>query len=273
MLEVRALSKIYPARRGGPAVSALEDVSFTIAANSAFGVVGESGSGKTTLTRCLIGLEKPSNGEILFEGQDIAKLSPAGWREIRARIQIVFQDPYASLNPRMNAREIITEPLVIHHDRLQLSPKAQTDRVVELLERVGLGARHLARYPHEFSGGQRQRIGIARALAVKPDMLILDEPTSALDVSVQAQILNLLVELQDSLKLSYLFISHDLGVVRYVCDHALLLLHGKVIEQGPVDQVFDHPESDYARRLIAAIPDVDPAQSLHLPLHRALHGS
>ena len=264
MLQVKGLSKIYPARRGSPAVTALDDVSFTIAANSAFGVVGESGSGKTTLTRCLIGLEKPSSGEMLFEGRDIARLSPAQLREMRARIQIVFQDPYASLNPRMSAQDIIGEPLLIHHDRLQLSAPARTDRVVELLERVGLGVRHLHRYPHEFSGGQRQRIGIARALAVKPDMLILDEPTSALDVSVQAQILNLLAELQDSLKLSYIFISHDLGVVRYICDRALLLLHGKVIEEGPVDQVFDHPRSDYARRLIAAIPDVDPAQSLHL---------
>ena len=160
MLQVKGLSKIYPARRGSPAVTALDDVSFTIAANSAFGVVGESGSGKTTLTRCLIGLEKPSSGEMLFEGRDIARLSPAQLREMRARIQIVFQDPYASLNPRMSAQDIIGEPLLIHHDRLQLSAPARTDRVVELLERVGLGVRHLHRYPHEFSGGQRQRIGI-----------------------------------------------------------------------------------------------------------------
>ena len=263
MLEVRSVTKIYSSSKKGLTHKALDQVSLSLAADQCLGVVGESGSGKTTLARCLIGLEKVDQGQILFDGYDITKLSVADWRALRAQIQIVFQDPYASLNPRMTAFEIISEPLHIHHARLNLNAAQQRDRVMDLLNLVGLGARHVHRYPHEFSGGQRQRIGIARALAVHPKLLILDEPTSALDVSVQAQILNLLLDLQKTLNLSYLFISHDLGVVRYVADHALLLLHGRVIESGPIDDVFDHPQSDYARRLLAAIPDVDPALSLH----------
>ena len=263
MLQVKDLTKIYPAAKKGPPITALDGVSFHVEAKSCFGIVGESGSGKTTLTRCMIGLEKPTSGQIFFEGQDITTLSPQALRDMRARIQMVFQDPYASLNPRMTAFEIICEPLLVHHKRLQMSDSQQRQRVLDLLEMVGLNARHLHRYPHEFSGGQRQRIGIARALAVKPKMLILDEPTSALDVSVQAQILNLLADLQKTLDLSYLFISHDMGVVRYICDRALLLYRGKMIEEGKVADVFDHPASDYAKRLIAAIPDVDPKLSLH----------
>jgi ABC-type oligopeptide transport system ATPase subunit len=262
MLRIRELTKIYQSKKAPP-ITALDGISFHVAARSCFGIVGESGSGKTTLTRCIIGLEKPTSGQIFFENQDITTLTPQALRDMRARIQMVFQDPYASLNPRMTAFEIICEPLIVHHNRLQMSSNQQRQRVLELLEMVGLNDRHLHRYPHEFSGGQRQRIGIARALAVKPKMLILDEPTSALDVSVQAQILNLLADLQKHLDLSYLFISHDMGVVRYICDRALLLYRGKMIEEGTVADVFDNPASDYAKRLIAAIPDVDPRLSLH----------
>jgi ABC-type oligopeptide transport system ATPase subunit len=263
MLEMRQVTKTYSGSKRGMVHTALDQVSLSLIANQCLGVVGESGSGKTTLARCLIGLEKIDEGQIYFDGYDVTKLSAADWRALRAEIQIVFQDPYASLNPRMTAFEIICEPLKIHHARLNLNRAQKRDRVMDLLNLVGLGERHVNRYPHEFSGGQRQRIGIARALAVNPKLLILDEPTSALDVSVQAQILNLLLDLQKTLKLSYLFISHDLGVVRYMADQTLLLLHGRVIESGPIDQVFDHPQSDYARRLLAAIPDVDPAFSLH----------
>ena len=263
MLQVRDLTKIYAGPKKAQIVTALDGVTFSMDANSCFGVVGESGSGKSTLSRCIIGLEKPSSGHILFEGVDIVNLSQKALRDIRSRIQMVFQDPYASLNPRMTAFEIICEPLLIHHKRLPMNALQQKHHVAELLQMVGLSERHLHRYPHEFSGGQRQRIGIARALAVKPKMLILDEPTSALDVSVQAQILNLLIDLQKNLDLSYLFISHDMAVIRYMCERALLLLHGKMIEEGPVASVFDNPQSAYAKRLTAAILDVDTSKSLH----------
>ena len=260
MLEIEGIGKVFPGRRGlfakGEPVTALGNVSLSVAKGECFGLVGESGSGKTTLTRCILRLDAPTSGRILFEGQDLATLSPVALRRLRARIQIVFQDPYASLNPRMSVHDIVTEPMVIHRDVLGLSSRQRTDRAAELLALVGLGAQHLHRYPHEFSGGQRQRIGIARALATNPDLILLDEPTSALDVSVQAQVLNLLCDLQSRLGLTYLFISHDLSVIRYVCDRVALIYRGNIVEQGATADVFDAPQSDYARMLIAAMPEV-----------------
>jgi ABC-type glutathione transport system ATPase component len=260
MLELDRVSKVYPGtRRGftrGTPVTALHEVSFEVRAGECFGLVGESGSGKTTLTRCILQLERPTAGTIRFEGEDLARLSPAALRRLRARIQIVFQDPQASLNPRMSVHDIVTEPLVVHRATLGLDARARTARAVELLTLVGLGPQHLYRYPHEFSGGQRQRIGIARALVTQPALLLLDEPTSALDVSVQAQVLNLLDDLQRRLGLTYLFISHDLAVIRYVCDRVALIHHGRIVEQGSRDAIFDTPQTDYARMLLAAMPEV-----------------
>jgi ABC-type oligopeptide transport system ATPase subunit len=258
-LRIEGVTKTYPSRGG--VVTALETVDLNIVARESFGLVGESGSGKTTLTRCILGLEPVTSGRIFYEGVDLASLSASEMRRMRARIQIVFQDPYASLNPRMSAHDIIEEPMVIHRDSLGLNARQRTDRVVELLQLVGLGEQHLWRFPHEFSGGQRQRIGIARALAVNPEVLILDEPTSALDVSVQAQVLNLLHDLQRRFALTYLFISHDLGVIRYICDHVALIYRGKIVEEGETEAVFTNPRSDYARMLIAAMPEPDPDKS------------
>jgi ABC-type oligopeptide transport system ATPase subunit len=260
MLELDNVSKLFPgSRRGftrGAPVQALKEVSLSIHRGESFGLVGESGSGKTTLTRCILQLDKPTGGRILFEGEDLATLSPAALRSLRARIQIVFQDPMASLNPRMSIHDIVAEPLVVHQGVMGLNGRQRTDRVAELLTLVGLGPQHLYRYPHEFSGGQRQRIGIARALATNPALLLLDEPTSALDVSVQAQVLNLLQDLQQRLGLTYLFISHDLAVIRYVCDRVALIHHGVIVEQGTRDQIFDAPAHEYTRHLLAAMPEV-----------------
>jgi ABC-type oligopeptide transport system ATPase subunit len=238
--------------------TALKNVSLSIAKGESFGLVGESGSGKTTLTRLILQLDRATSGRILFDGVDLASLSARSLRRLRSRVQIVFQDPYASLNPRMTVHDIISEPMEIHQDTLPLNARQRTDRVVELLELVGLGGQHLFRFPHEFSGGQRQRVGIARALAVGPEFLILDEPTSALDVSVQAQVLNLLHELQTKLGLTYFFISHDLGVIRYVCDRVALIYRGEIVEQGETERIFEAPESDYARLLLSAMPEPDP---------------
>ncbi|MFV0383253.1 ATP-binding cassette domain-containing protein [Paracoccus sp. (in: a-proteobacteria)] len=260
MLQIENVSKIYGAKRtlfGKTAeVHALKDISLTVHKGESFGLVGESGSGKTTLTRSILHLETPTSGRILIDGQDLGRMPPSELRRLRARVQIVFQDPYASLNPRMTVRDIITEPMLIHHDIMGLSGRQRTDRAAELLTLVGLGAQHLTRYPHEFSGGQRQRICIARALASKPDFLLLDEPTSALDVSVQAQVLNLLCELQDRLGLTYFFISHDLAVVRYLCSRVALIYRGEMVEEGDTNTIFDAPQSEYARTLINAMPEI-----------------
>lgn len=270
-LRIEHLSKSFSVGRNRlfrsrAAFAALKDVNLTIHQGESFGLVGESGSGKTTLTRCILGLETITSGRILFDSVDLAGLSPAEMRRMRSRIQIVFQDPYASLNPRMTVHSIIAEPMEIHRDHVRLNARQRTDRVMELLELVGLGEQHAFRFPHEFSGGQRQRIGIARALAVRPEFLILDEPTSALDVSVQAQILNLLHELQANLGLTYLFISHDLGVIRYVCDRVALINRGEIVEEGDVGSVFEQPRSEYARLLLSAVPIPDPDKS---PFHGA----
>ncbi|MGK6314824.1 ABC transporter ATP-binding protein [Neorhizobium sp. DT-125] len=265
-LDIRNVTKIFPGPRQGffgrgDGFTALDDVSLSIRKGASFGLVGESGSGKTTLTRCILRLESLSAGNILFDGADIHKLTPLEMRRLRSRLQIVFQDPYASLDPRMTIHDIVAEPLLIHGDVVNLNARQRTERVLELLLQVGLRSEHLFRYPHEFSGGQRQRIGIARALAVRPEFLILDEPTSALDVSVQADVLNLLHGLQMELGLTYFFISHDLGVIRYICDDVAVIYRGKLVEQGPVAEIFDHPKSDYTRMLLDAMPDPDPDRS------------
>jgi ABC-type glutathione transport system ATPase component len=266
MLAVEEVVKRYPLGRRRwfgtqPSITALDGVSLAVRRGESFGIVGESGSGKTTLTRCILRLEAISAGRILLDGVDLHGLPAEAMRRMRARIQIVFQDPYASLNPRMTVRDIIAEPMEIHDDLLRLTPRQRTERVVELLEQVRLGPQHLHRYPHEFSGGQRQRIGIARGLACRPEMLLLDEPTSALDVSVQAEVLNLLIELQRDLGLTYLFISHDMAVIRYVCDRVALMHRGRIVEQGETQAIFDAPQSEYARMLIAAMPEPDPDRS------------
>jgi ABC-type glutathione transport system ATPase component len=266
ILSVENVVKDYPAPRAGfgprrPPIRALDGVSFAVQRGECLGIVGESGSGKTTLTRLVLALERPTAGRILFEGEDIHALSPRALQAVRARIQIVFQDPMASLNPRMSVRDIICEPMEVHRATLGLSSRQMTDRAAELLELVRMERGHLGRFPHEFSGGQRQRIGIARALACKPRLVVLDEPTSALDVSVQAQVLELLIGLQGTLDLTFLFISHDLAVVRYICDRAALIYRGRLVEEGPVARLFDAPESDYARTLLAAMPDPDPDKS------------
>jgi ABC-type microcin C transport system duplicated ATPase subunit YejF len=219
-------------------------------------VVGESGSGKTTLTRCLLGLESVDGGRILYRGADIAVHDARARRSHAARMQVVFQDPYASMNPRMSVHDIVAEGMVIHQQEMGLDATARTARVVTLLDHVGLGRDHLHRYPHELSGGQRQRVCIARAMALKPECLILDEPTSALDVSVQAQVLNLLHEMQRAFGLTYCFVSHDLAVVRYMCDDVVVLRAGKVVEAAATEQLFDAPQNDYTRDLIAAMPNV-----------------
>jgi ABC-type glutathione transport system ATPase component len=258
ILEIRNVSHAFATRRTlfgkSTRVIALFDVTLTVREGESFGLVGESGSGKTTLTRAILQLDRPDSGTILYRGQDLAKLSARELRRLRAKIQIVFQDPYASLNPRMSVLDIVTEPMVIHGETIGLNARARRDRAAELLSLVGLGPQYLYRHPHEFSGGQRQRICIARALASGPDLLLLDEPTSALDVSVQAQVLNLLCDLQEKLGLTYFFISHDLGVVRYLCDRVALIYQGQIVEHGPAERVFDAPESSYARMLIGAMP-------------------
>ena len=267
VLKVENLTKRYQPPTGyfggrtGEPIVALDDVSFEVKRGESLGIVGESGSGKSTLSRIILGLEKPDEGRILFDGTDIATLAGREMRTLRSRIQVVFQDPYASLNPRMTVRDLIAEPMEIHRDTMGLTRAGISERVRELLTLVRMREEYMDRYPHEFSGGQRQRIGIARALACNPELIVLDEPTSALDVSVQAQVLALLIGLQDEFDLTYLFISHDLAVVRYLCQSAILIRKGKLVESAPIDELFDAPKSEYARMLLDAMPDIDPDKS------------
>jgi ABC-type oligopeptide transport system ATPase subunit len=240
---------------GGTTVTAVDDVSFAIAEGETFGLVGESGSGKTTTGRCMLRLVEPTSGEVRFRGENVLAFPRARMRQARRDMQIVFQDPYSSLNPRMRARQIVEEPLVIHRIGSRAERKA---RVAELFELVGLNAAHLERYPHEFSGGQRQRIGLARALALNPSFLILDEPVSALDVSIQAQVINLLMDLQQRLKLTYLFIAHDLRLVEHICSRVAVMYLGKIVEMAPTAALFAAPQHAYTRALLSAIPVPDP---------------
>lgn len=256
LVRIEDLKTHFHAGRGNGTVHAVDGVSLTLRRGEAVGLVGESGSGKSTLARTVIRLEKPTSGRVLFDGTDISNLTARALRPYRRRVQMVFQDPYASLNPRMRVGDIVGEPLIVHE---HLSCKAASHRAEELLERVGLPTGAARRYPHEFSGGQRQRVGIARALAVSPDLIVADEPVSALDVSIRAQLLNLLKDLQREFNLSFLFISHDLGVVRYVCDRVAVMYLGQIVEQGSCESVFTAPSHPYTQALISAIPVPDPA--------------
>src|SRR5437870_10360294 len=254
-LEVRDLVKNFPVRGGGGriVVHAVSGVSFELRRGKTLGLVGESGSGKSTVGRCVLRLVEPTSGSVRFEGVDLLGLGNRELRRYRERMQIVFQDPYASLDPRMTVATIIAEPLKIH--RVEGDKAA---KVRELLALVGLNPEHGNRYPHEFSGGQRQRIGIARAIALEPTMLVLDEPVSALDVSIQAGVVNLLEDLQDRLALTYLFIAHDLSVVRHIADRVAVMYLGQIVETGTRDDLFDRPSHPYTQALLSAIPVPDP---------------
>ena len=265
LMEVSGLAKHYPMRRGlvmarnVGTVRAVDGVSFKLFRGETLALVGESGCGKSTTARLVLRLIEPTGGEVWFEGSNITSLRGDPMRKLRRRMQIVFQDPFASLNPRMTVAEILEEPLIVHAigDRV-----ARRARVNELLGLVGLAPYHAGRYPHEFSGGQRQRIGIARALAVEPALVVCDEPVSALDVSIQAQVVNLLKDLQTRLGLSYLFIAHDLAVVKHVADRVAVMYLGRIVEIGPKDQVFANPRHPYPRVLLSAIPRPDPHRKL-----------
>jgi peptide/nickel transport system ATP-binding protein len=264
LLEVEDLVKHFPIKRGllfdrqVGEVKAVDGVSLSIAHGETLGLVGESGSGKSTLCRVALQLLKPTSGSVRFKGREISGLGRREMRPLRREMQMVFQDPYASLNPRKRVSQIIGDPL----RRQGVGSAAERRRRVhELLDRVGLAGEHYDRYPHEFSGGQRQRIGIARALALRPTLIVADEPVSALDVSIRAQIVNLLADLQDEFGLSYLFVAHDIGIVRHVSDRIAVMHDGKIVEQGTADQVCEHPSHPYTRTLLDAVPIPDPREA------------
>ena len=253
ILAVRDLVKEFPVRGGGK-VHAVSGVSLDLFEGETRGLVGESGCGKSTTASCVLRMIEPTGGKVLFRGRDILELGRKELRKLRADLQIVFQDPYASLNPRMQIWSIVAEPLIVHGT----PAKKARARAAELLELVRLRPEHAGRYPHEFSSGQRQRIGVARALALAPDILILDEPVSALDVSIRAGVLNLLEQLRDDLKLSYLFISHDLSVVRHICDRVAVMYMGKIVEIGSRAEIYERPAHPYTQALLSAVPVPDP---------------
>jgi ABC-type oligopeptide transport system ATPase subunit len=259
LLRVENLTVCAPGRgtRVGSRRTIVEAVSFDVGPARTLGLVGESGCGKTTLARAILRLIPPTAGRVVFEGRDVGELSSADLRTLRRRMQIVFQDPYSSLNPRLRIETIVGEAALLHG--LVRTARGERDRVARLLTRVGLSPDDAKRYPHEFSGGQRQRIGIARALALEPRLIICDEPVSALDVSIQAQILNLLTDLQRDLGLAYIFIAHNLGVVRCISHEIAVMHHGRIVEHAPCDELFANPRHPYTRALLAAAPDLDVA--------------
>jgi peptide/nickel transport system ATP-binding protein/oligopeptide transport system ATP-binding protein len=257
LLDVRNLRTWFPVRTGifrrhTDDVKAVDDVSFAIQEGTTVGLVGESGSGKSTIGKTLLKLVPATSGQVLFKGRDILPLKEGEFRPMRRELQMIFQDPFGSLNPRHTIAQIVGEALEIHFPKMNRS--ARTDRVAQLMRQVGLQPEMMQRYPHEFSGGQRQRIGIARALAVEPKFIVCDEPVSALDVSVQAQIVNLLQDLQEELGLTYLFIAHDLAVVEHVSDHVLVMYRGKIVESASAEAIYESPQHEYTRRLLAAVP-------------------
>ncbi len=257
LLSVRGLTKRFPTRRdllGRPTawLNAVDGVSLEVKKGETLGLVGESGSGKSTLARVILRLLPATSGSVTFDGADVLSASPSAIREFRGRAQIVFQDPFGSLDPRMKVYALVSEGM----DHLRLSASARRKRVVELLDLVHLPADAMDRYPHQFSGGQKQRISIARALAVDPEFIVADEPVSALDVSMQSQILNLMRELQTRLQLTYLFITHDMSVVRYMADRVAVMYRGKIVETAPADEVFDHPKDSYTQALLASVPSL-----------------
>lgn len=259
LLEVSDLRVWFPVlgglmRRRIGEVKAVDGVSFTVRPGQTVGLVGESGSGKTTVGRAILKLVEATSGSVRYEGQEVLPLREGAFRPLRRQMQMIFQDPFGSLNPRMTIGTIVGEALEVHFR--SMSAKDRRARVAELLEKVGLSGEMMARYPHEFSGGQRQRIGIARALAVEPKFIVCDEPVSALDVSVQAQIVNLLQDLQEQDGIAYLFIAHDLAVVEHISDHVLVMNRGKIVESAPAEQIYRDPQHDYTRKLLAAVPSL-----------------
>ncbi|WP_326572610.1 ABC transporter ATP-binding protein [Actinacidiphila glaucinigra] len=267
VLQVRGLYKHFPLTQGilfkrqVGAVKAVDGVDLDLYRGETLGVVGESGCGKSTVARLLVHLERPTKGQILYKGEDITKLSGRALKAVRRNIQMVFQDPYTSLNPRMTVADIVGEPYEIHPD---VAPKGdRRRRVRELLDVVGLNPEHVNRYPHQFSGGQRQRIGIARGLALRPEVIIADEPVSALDVSVQAQVVNLMEKLQDEFDLSYVFIAHDLSIVRHISDRVAVMYLGRIVETGDDTQIYEHPTHPYTQALLSAVPVPDPEAREH----------
>jgi len=266
ILETKGLAKWYPTR-GGPLsekmyLRAVDGVTLSIRKGETLGLVGESGCGKTTFGRTIMRLTEPSSGSIVFDGEEISKLHGRGLKHVRRRMQMVFQDPYASLDPRQSVRSTLLEPMRIHN---VVSSKAEAERLAEdLIEKVGLNQDHLSRFPHEFSGGQRQRITIAAALAVKPTFMVLDEPTSSLDVSVQAQILRLLKKLQEEFELTYLFISHNMAVIRQVCDRIAVMYLGRMVELADTKTLFENPKHPYTKALLTSVPTPDPTRRKEL---------
>lgn len=262
LVEVTSLKKYFPITSGFiiqrtvDHIKAVDDVTFSVYRGETLGLVGESGSGKSTTGRTILQLYRPTAGSVRFEGQELTTMKGDHLRRLRRQMQMIFQDPYASLNPRMNVGRIVSEPLVVHGIG---NAQERKDKVASLLERVGLNPYFINRYPHEFSGGQRQRIGIARALALDPSFIVCDEPISALDVSIQAQVVNLLQDLQHERNLTYLFIAHDLSMIRYICDRVAVMYLGKIVEVGPTDSVYDNPQHPYTKLLLSAVPIPDPA--------------